>query len=72
MEGASKSKVVIASQLAHARVEFAVVNKTTGFVDDEERKDDPVPCQTCQYILASVTHMLYNRKCKRPRSHAKL
>lgn len=53
MEGASKSEVVIARELAHASVEFAIVNKTTGFVDDEEREDDPVQCQIAPMSYAA-------------------
>jgi hypothetical protein len=41
MERASKHQVVIACELAHARVEFAIVYETAGLADDEEREDDP-------------------------------
>jgi hypothetical protein len=41
MERASKHQIVIACELAHARVEFAIVYETAGLADDEERKDDP-------------------------------
>jgi len=41
MKGAGESEVVVAGELAHALVELAVVDEAAGFVDDEEREDDP-------------------------------
>jgi hypothetical protein len=42
VKGSGKHEVVIAGELAHARVEFAVVDETASFADNEERKDDPI------------------------------
>jgi hypothetical protein len=42
VEGSGEHEVVIASELAHARVELAVVDETARFTDDEECEDHPV------------------------------
>jgi hypothetical protein len=41
MERSSEHKVVIASELAHARVELAVVNEAARLADYEEREHHP-------------------------------
>ena len=45
VERPGECEVVVAGEFAHARVELAVVDKATGLVDNEERKDDPAVCQ---------------------------
>lgn len=42
MERSSKHEIVVTSELAHARMELAVVDETARFADYEEREDDPV------------------------------
>lgn len=37
-----KDKVVICRELVQARVEFPLVDETTGFIDDYERVDRPM------------------------------
>jgi hypothetical protein len=41
VEGSSEHEVVIAGELAHARVELAVVDEPARFTDDEQREDHP-------------------------------
>jgi len=41
MKRSGEHEVVVASELAHARVELAVVDETARFADYEERKHDP-------------------------------
>ena len=45
MEGTSQHEVVVAGELAQARMELAVVDEAARFADDEEGEDNPVPCQ---------------------------
>jgi hypothetical protein len=42
MKGPGEHEVVIASELAHARVELAVVDETARFADYEKREDHPL------------------------------
>jgi hypothetical protein len=44
VEGTSEGEVVVAGELAHASVEFAVVDEATGLVDYEEGENNPVLC----------------------------
>jgi hypothetical protein len=44
VKGTGEGEVVVAGELAHAGVEFAVVDETAGLVDYEEGEDNPVPC----------------------------
>jgi hypothetical protein len=44
VKGTGEGEVVVAGELAHARVEFAVVDEAAGLVDYEEGEDNPVPC----------------------------
>lgn len=41
MEGTSQNKVVVRGQLAQAGLEFALVDQTAGFVDDDEGVHGP-------------------------------
>jgi hypothetical protein len=42
VKGTGEGKVVVARELAHAGVEFAVVDEAAGLIDYEKRKDNPV------------------------------
>lgn len=42
MEGAGQDEVVVCGQLAQAGLELALVDQTTSFVDDDERKNGPI------------------------------
>jgi hypothetical protein len=44
VEGTSQHEVVIAGELAQARMELAVVDEAARFADNEKGEDDPVPC----------------------------
>jgi hypothetical protein len=41
MERSSEHEIVIAGELAHARVELAIVNETARLADDEQREHHP-------------------------------
>jgi hypothetical protein len=41
MKRTSEHEVVIAGELAHARVELAIVDETARLADDEQRKHHP-------------------------------
>jgi hypothetical protein len=70
VKGACKSEVVIAGELAHARVELAVVHETTRFVNDEEGEDNPaftlvrgLACiESSPYIMAGAVYVVYWRR----------
>lgn len=42
VEGPRESEIVIAGEFTHARVKLAIVDEAAGFVDYEERKDNPM------------------------------
>jgi hypothetical protein len=42
MKRTGKGEVVVAGELAHARMKFAVIDKAAGFVDYEEGEDNPM------------------------------
>jgi hypothetical protein len=41
VKGTGKHEEIIAGQLVHPTMEFAVVDEAAGFADYEEREDDP-------------------------------
>ena len=53
VEGASQDEVVVRVELLQTRSEVAIVDESAGFVDDEQREDDPAMA-TLEYAHLSI------------------
>jgi hypothetical protein len=58
VKGPGERKVVVARELAHARVELAIIDQAAGLVDDEERKHNPASCQCIPSVHQNVPYMV--------------
>jgi hypothetical protein len=55
---AGEDEQIVGAELVKARVELAIENKTTSFVDYEERKDDPVKVSNgCERGLTNIVRL---------------
>jgi len=58
MKCASKNKVVIDGNFVERRVKVALVGKTSGFVDDDQRVDCPICSQYALNVRPSRTYII--------------
>lgn len=58
MKCASKNKVVVDGNLVERRIKVALVGKTSGFVDDDQRVDCPFCSQYALDVRPNGTYMI--------------
>ncbi len=58
MKSASENKIVVDGDFVERRVKVALVGKTSGFIDDDQRVDCPVGSQYGLNVRPSRTYMI--------------